>query len=105
MSSNQYDVVVLGAGASGLMLAAKAAARGRKVLVVEKANKVGKKSSCLVVESVISPTFMSNLTILFHIIRILLFQPLVVIPIGILLVWFANMASTMKNVNTDNYLP
>ncbi|MFW2013384.1 NAD(P)/FAD-dependent oxidoreductase [Acinetobacter bereziniae] len=43
MSSNQYDVVVLGAGASGLMLAAKAAARGRKVLVVEKANKIGKK--------------------------------------------------------------
>ncbi|KAF1024824.1 MAG: hypothetical protein GAK29_02320 [Acinetobacter bereziniae] len=43
MSSNQYDVIVLGAGASGLMLAAKAAARGRKVLVVEKANKVGKK--------------------------------------------------------------
>ncbi len=43
MSSNLYDVIVLGAGASGLMLAAKAAARGRKVLVVEKANKIGKK--------------------------------------------------------------
>lgn len=43
MSSNAYDVVVLGAGASGLMLAAKAAQRGRKVLVVEKANKIGKK--------------------------------------------------------------
>ncbi|WP_333666516.1 NAD(P)/FAD-dependent oxidoreductase [Acinetobacter guillouiae] len=43
MSSNQYDVIVLGAGASGLMLAAKAAAQGRKVLVVEKANKIGKK--------------------------------------------------------------
>jgi len=38
-----YDVIVLGAGASGLMLAAQAARRGRKVLVVEKANKVGKK--------------------------------------------------------------
>ena len=43
MSKNQYDVLVLGAGASGLMLAYKAAQRGRKVLVVEKANKVGKK--------------------------------------------------------------
>ncbi|WP_111859907.1 NAD(P)/FAD-dependent oxidoreductase [Acinetobacter sp. CFCC 10889] len=43
MSSNAYDVVVLGAGASGLMLAAKAAQRGRRVLVVEKANKIGKK--------------------------------------------------------------
>lgn len=43
MSSNQYDVVVLGAGASGLMTAYMAAQRGRKVLVLEKANKVGKK--------------------------------------------------------------
>ncbi|WP_180156304.1 NAD(P)/FAD-dependent oxidoreductase [Acinetobacter sp. YH12045] len=43
MSQNQYDVFVLGAGASGLMTAYKAAQRGRKVLVVEKANKVGKK--------------------------------------------------------------
>lgn len=37
------DVVVLGAGASGLMCAAVAAQRGRRVLVLEKANKVGKK--------------------------------------------------------------
>ena len=43
MSTNQYDVIVLGAGASGLMLAYMAAQRGRKVLVMEKANKVGKK--------------------------------------------------------------
>lgn len=43
MSQNQYDVLILGAGASGLMTAYKAAQRGRKVLVVEKANKVGKK--------------------------------------------------------------
>jgi hypothetical protein len=43
MSTNQYDVIVLGAGASGLMTAYMAAQRGRKVLVMEKANKVGKK--------------------------------------------------------------
>lgn len=43
MSSNQYDVIILGAGASGLMAAALAAKRGRKVLVLEKANKIGKK--------------------------------------------------------------
>ena len=43
MSQNQYDVLILGAGASGLMTAYKASQRGRKVLVVEKANKVGKK--------------------------------------------------------------
>lgn len=42
-TANQYDVLVLGAGASGLMTAYMAAQRGRKVLVVEKANKVGKK--------------------------------------------------------------
>ena len=40
---HQVDVVVLGAGASGLMLAAEAAKRGRTVVVLEKANKVGKK--------------------------------------------------------------
>lgn len=43
MSTNQYDVVILGAGASGLMTAYMAAQRGRKVVVLEKANKVGKK--------------------------------------------------------------
>ncbi|MFI9457409.1 NAD(P)/FAD-dependent oxidoreductase [Acinetobacter sp. NPDC052428] len=43
MSCKQYDVLVIGAGASGLMTAYMAAQRGRKVVVVEKANKVGKK--------------------------------------------------------------
>ena len=43
MSRNQYNVIVLGAGASGLMCAALAAQRGRKVLILEKANKIGKK--------------------------------------------------------------
>ncbi len=37
------DVLILGAGASGLMCALTAGQRGRRVLVVEKANKVGKK--------------------------------------------------------------
>lgn len=40
---NQYDVIILGAGASGLLCAFTAARRGRKVLVLEKSNKVGKK--------------------------------------------------------------
>ncbi len=39
----QYDVIVLGAGAAGLFCAAVAGARGRRVLLLEKANKVGKK--------------------------------------------------------------
>ena len=37
------DVVVIGAGAAGLMCAITAGARGRRVLVLDHANKVGKK--------------------------------------------------------------
>ena len=40
---NYYDVIVMGAGAAGLFCAASAGRRGRKVLVLEKSNKVGKK--------------------------------------------------------------
>lgn len=71
MSANQYDVLVLGAGASGLMTAYMAAQRGRKVVVVEKANKVGKKFSCQVGVNVTLPTSMSSQATLFHIIRTL----------------------------------
>ena len=38
-----YDVLVIGGGAAGLMCALTAGRRGRRVLVVEHANKVGKK--------------------------------------------------------------
>jgi len=38
-----YDVIIIGAGASGLFCAFTAAKRGRRVLVIEKSNKVGKK--------------------------------------------------------------
>ena len=38
-----YDVVVLGGGAAGLFAAFTAAQRGRRVLVLERANKIGKK--------------------------------------------------------------
>jgi predicted Rossmann fold flavoprotein len=38
-----YDVIVIGAGASGLMCALTAAQRGRSVLVLEGSNKAGKK--------------------------------------------------------------
>ena len=41
--SLQYDVVIIGAGASGLMCALTAGERGRKVLVIDHANKIGKK--------------------------------------------------------------
>ena len=38
-----FDVVVLGGGAAGLFAAFTAAQRGRKVLVLERANRIGKK--------------------------------------------------------------
>ncbi|MDH5473992.1 MAG: NAD(P)/FAD-dependent oxidoreductase [Gammaproteobacteria bacterium] len=38
-----YDVIIIGAGAAGLMCAMTAAQRGRRVLVLDHANKVGKK--------------------------------------------------------------
>ena len=38
-----FDAIVLGAGAAGLMCAARAGQRGRRVLVLERAEKPGKK--------------------------------------------------------------
>lgn len=40
---NQKNVIIIGAGAAGLMCAIEAAKRGRSVLVLEHANKAGKK--------------------------------------------------------------
>lgn len=42
-SASQYDVIIIGAGAAGLMCAATAGYRGRRVLVLDHANKPGKK--------------------------------------------------------------
>ncbi|EZP49729.1 MULTISPECIES: NAD(P)/FAD-dependent oxidoreductase [Sphingomonas] len=43
MSSHSYDAIVLGAGAAGLMCAAVAGQRGRRVLLVDHADEPGKK--------------------------------------------------------------
>lgn len=40
---NQVDVIIIGAGAAGLMCGIEAGARGRKVLILDKTNKPGKK--------------------------------------------------------------
>jgi predicted Rossmann fold flavoprotein len=42
-AAESFDVVVVGAGAAGLMCAIAAGGRGRRVLVADHANKVGKK--------------------------------------------------------------
>src|SRR5246127_1058431 len=41
--SRKFDAVVLGAGAAGLMCAIEAGKRGRRVAVLERAEKIGKK--------------------------------------------------------------
>jgi len=41
--SSLFDIIVAGAGASGLMAAGRAAERGARVLLVEKMQKVGLK--------------------------------------------------------------
>lgn len=42
-SQNQFDVIIIGAGASGLYCALTAGRRGRRVLLLDHANKAGKK--------------------------------------------------------------
>ncbi|WP_367105820.1 NAD(P)/FAD-dependent oxidoreductase [uncultured Psychrobacter sp.] len=42
-NATHYDVIIIGAGASGLYCALTAGRRGRRVLVLDHANKVGKK--------------------------------------------------------------
>ncbi|MCC7500278.1 aminoacetone oxidase family FAD-binding enzyme [Candidatus Nomurabacteria bacterium] len=43
MATNPYDVVVVGGGPAGMMAAGKAAALGKRVLLLEKNNRLGKK--------------------------------------------------------------
>ena len=43
MTAGDYDAIVLGAGAAGLMCAAVAGGRGRRVLLLDHADQVGKK--------------------------------------------------------------
>jgi len=40
----RFDVIIIGAGASGLMCAGTAGRRGRRVLVLKKNSRAGKKS-------------------------------------------------------------
>jgi len=49
---DKYDVIIVGAGAAGMMSAIEAGKRGRKVLLVDHAKKIGEKLEFLVVEDV-----------------------------------------------------
>jgi predicted Rossmann fold flavoprotein len=41
--ANSFDVIILGAGAAGLLCAAQSAQRGRRVALLERADRIGKK--------------------------------------------------------------
>ena len=41
--TNEFDAVILGAGAAGLLCAIEAGKRGRRVAIVERADRIGKK--------------------------------------------------------------
>ena len=41
--SGKYDVIIIGAGAAGLMAAVQAGLRGKKTLLIEHTNKIGEK--------------------------------------------------------------
>ena len=43
MMTENFDAIILGAGAAGLMAAARAGQRGRRVAVLERADRPGKK--------------------------------------------------------------
>ena len=45
--NNKYDVIIIGAGAAGMMSAIEAGKRGRKVLLVDHYKKIGEKLSLI----------------------------------------------------------
>lgn len=53
MKHQNYDTIILGAGAAGLMCALTAGQRGRKALLLDHAEKAGKKSLFQVVDGAI----------------------------------------------------
>ena len=67
--TEKFDVIVVGAGAAGMMSAIEAGKRGRKVLLVDHAKKLEKKLEYQVVEGVILQIYILILVSLFQIIQ------------------------------------
>ena len=65
-STHKYDALVLGGGAAGLMCAIEAGRRGRRVAVLEHAERLGKKILSPAAAGAISPTFIARRTTLFN---------------------------------------
>lgn len=78
------DVIIIGAGAAGMMCGIEAGARGRSVLILDKSNKAGKKSLCQAAGGVISRICTQALQNSYPIILIFVNQPSVGIRNGIL---------------------
>ena len=68
MANNAYDLIVIGGGAAGMMGAVAAAQTGKRVLLLEKNNRLGKKilitgkGRCNVTNNCNLETFMKNVT-------------------------------------------
>jgi len=96
------DVIVLGGGAARLMCALTAAKRGRHVLVLEKANKIGKKilmsggGRCNFTNYSIEPETSYPPT------RTSANLHSSAIPSGISSSWLSNIASTLRSASTSN---
>ncbi|MDF1593916.1 MAG: FAD-dependent oxidoreductase [Desulfobacterales bacterium] len=65
-----FDVIIIGAGASGLMCAGTAGRRGRRVLVLERNSRPGEKILYPEADGAILPICMWNPAALFRKIRI-----------------------------------
>ena len=60
MATREFDVIVLGGGAAGLMCAIEAGKRGKRVAVLERAARIGKKILISGGAAAISQTFIAG---------------------------------------------
>ena len=83
-SPQQYDTLIIGAGAAGLHCAANAARRGKRVLVIDHAKQAGKRFLSQVEGAVTLPTSMPAQRTICRVTPIFVNRHLAVTPSGIL---------------------